>query len=460
MSKKLLKGISFISILLITTVPVAGADEKESATKFSGYTFIETGEVMKGQGKLESYDHRWMESACIGIFSSTRIDEHLMVLAGFEALLGYPFNVYAEQGPANVAFRKTINSFWVSRGEGLYTFGDTANTSLQIEAGYFPYKYNNEVRNLGEYLFRTYCYPPVMINQFDRTFTELLGFRIGNTLSGILHHDLIFYSETKLYPYNDFSLAYLADLKIPKVGTIPQFITLGGGINLYRLIPVRGDLTTPKKIALPYNLYQYDTVSTYYDSLTQSTVPVIDDKWYSYAGTKVMGRATIDFKGVLPEAVTYLLGPEDLKLYGEVAVLGWKNYPNVLPGGDLALNYGYEKRYQRTPFTVGFNIPTFKILDLLNTEIEYLNSPYYNSIVGPFFKMSPIPTSDVYEHERLKWSVYLKKTIGQRMIISAQVANDHIMPKSLSDDQSFCDYTDVTLRHGDWWWNLRVRFDF
>ena len=54
-------------------------------TQFSGYTFIEAGEVEKGQGEQNSYDHRWMEDAGIGIFSSTRIDEHLKVLAGFEA---------------------------------------------------------------------------------------------------------------------------------------------------------------------------------------------------------------------------------------------------------------------------------------------------------------------------------------------------------------------------------------
>ena len=173
-----------------------------------------------------------------------------------------------------------------------------------------------------------------------------------------------------------------------------------------------------------------------------------------------MGRVSLDFKGFLPSVVTDLLGPEDLKLYSEVAVLGWDNYPNVLPNGGQALTYGYTERYQRTPFTVGFNIPTFKILDLLNTEVEYLNSPYYNSIVGPFYLMSPIPTSGPFDHTHLKWSVYTKKTIGTRMSIVAQVANDHIMPKSLNDDVAWNDYTDVTLRHGDWWWNLRVRFDF
>ena len=251
MSKKLQCVSSFFFLFYITTALAADSLGQKFNTQFSGYTFIEAGEVEKGQGEQNSYDHRWMEDAGIGIFSSTRIDEHLKVLAGFEALLGYPFNPVNEPGANLVAGRKTINSFWVSRGEGIYTFGDPEKISLEIEAGYFPYKYNPEVRNLGEYLFRTYCYPAVMINQFDRTFTELLGIRVGNTVGGIFHHDLIFYSETKLYPYNDFSLAYLADLKIPKIGFIPQFINFGGGFNLYRLIPVRGDLTTPKTNPLP-----------------------------------------------------------------------------------------------------------------------------------------------------------------------------------------------------------------
>ncbi len=447
MSKKLLQGICFISVFLATTVSAADSEEKKFTTEFSGYTFIESGEVMKGKGFNDIYDHRWIGDACIGIFSSTRIDEHLKVLMGLEGLMGFPFNIYPQQGAGFVSFRQPMNSFWVSRGEGLYTFGDTANTSLQIEAGYFPYKYNAEVRNLGEYLFRTYCYPPTMINLFDRTFTELLGVRVGNTIAGGFHHDIILYSEAKQYPFNDFSLAYLADLKIPQFLFIPKFITLGGGINLYRFIPVRSDLTTPKD---PYdkNLIRRDTISSYFDSLTMSTVYVTKEQWMTFAGTKVIGRATLDFKGVLPQVITDLLGPEDLKLYGEVAVLGWKDYPVF-----------FEKRYQRTPFTIGFNIPAFKVLDLLNTEVEYLNSPYKNSTREPFYDMVPINTSPV-EHEHLKWSVYAKKTIGKRMSISGQIANDHLMPKSSYDNELIQDYADVTLRHGDWWWNIRARFDF
>ena len=243
-------------LLLLAAFPVLGDDgndEKRFDTRFSGYTYIEAGEVMKGIGfqNTQTYDHRWLSDACVGIFASTRISEHLKVLMGFEGQLAFPFNSYVEQSNAELVYtRSPMNSFWVSQGEGYFSFGDPARHSLQIEAGYFPYKYNHEVRNLGEYLFRTYCYPPVMVNLFDRTFTELMGARVGGTLWGIWHQDLILNSETKLYPFYDFSLSYLTDIKNPEFGFARSgFITLGGGVQLYRLIPVRGDMTTLTRIS-------------------------------------------------------------------------------------------------------------------------------------------------------------------------------------------------------------------
>lgn len=458
MRKDLIGIICFSSMVLATTLWAAGDDDRKFETKFSGYTFIEAGEVMKGIGYQDNviYDHRWLSDACVGIFASTRIDEHLKVLMGFEGKLASSFNAYNQEKVDFVPLRHPMNSFWVSQGEGFYTFGDPARISLEIEAGYFPYKYNPEVRNLGEYLFRTYCYPPIMLNQFDRTFTELMGVRIGNTLGGIFHHDLILHSETKQYPFYDGTLSYLADAKNPEVSFVkPGFITLGGGIQLYRLIPVRGDLTTRHDNG-DLNLISREKVYKSIDPVTHDTVWAINEKWMSFAGTKVMGRTTLDFKSLLPAAITNFLGKEDLKLYGEVAVLGWDN-DSIFASYPIT----YKNRFERTPFTVGFNLPTLKFLDILNAEIEYLNSPYMNSTLKPIFSLVPLQDINTsLGRTNLKWSVYAKKTIGTRMIISAQVANDHFIPKSGHDDPTIQDYHDVTLRHGDWWWNLRARFDF
>ena len=234
MRKDLMPGICFASMLLAAALSASGDDDRKFDTKFSGYTYIEAGEVVKGMGYQDNvvYDHRWLSDACVGIFASTRIDEHLKVLMGFEGQLTSSFNAYDHEKVDFVPLRYTMNSFWVSQGEGFYTFGDPKKISLEIEAGYFPYKYNPEVRNLGEYLFRTYCYPPIMLNLFDRTFTELMGVRVGNTIGGIFHHDLILNSETKQYPFYDASLSYLFDVKNPGFSfVLPNFITLGGGIQ-------------------------------------------------------------------------------------------------------------------------------------------------------------------------------------------------------------------------------------
>jgi hypothetical protein len=415
-----------------------GADTGDivSNTKFSGYTYIEAGEIMKGFGYQEMYDHRWLSDACVGIFATTPIDEHLKVYMGLEGQLTFSFNAYNDRQLQFVQLRYPIDHFWVSKGEGVYTFGDTMRNSLQIEAGYFWYKYNNDVRNLGEYLFRSYCYPTVVFNRFDRTFTELMGFRVGNTLGGIFHHDLILNSETKQYPFYDFSLSYLFNVSNPEFSFARKFITFGGGIQFYRLIPVRGDLT--------YKHDPYNNSNGYFDTLTKDSV------WIGFPGTKVMGRAAIDLKGLLPENVAGFFGQEDLKIYSEVAVLGWKNYDRY-----------YNDRSTRTPVTVGINLPACKFLDIFNTELEYWNSPYRNDYEKSLLDMVPIPTQDVTTpHETLKWSIYAKKTIGKRMVLSAQAANDHLIPQSAHPDPSIQDYHDVTLKHGDWWWNVRARFDF
>jgi len=426
-------------------------DERKFDTKFSGYTYIEAGEVVKGLGYQDNvlYDHRWLSDLCIGIFGTTYIDEHLRVLMGLEGQLTSSFNAYYQEKVDFVPLRHPMNSFWVSKGEGIYTFGDTTNTSLQIEAGYFPYKYNQEVRNLGEYLFRTYCYPPIMLNLFDRTFTELMGLRVGNTIGGFFHHDLIINSEIKQYPFYDFSFSYLFDICNPPFAFMRKFITFGGGIQFYRAIPVREDLTN-RHDNKDLNLISRDTVARRYNPATQDTQYVLDEKWMDFAGTKVMARATLDVKGFFPEEVANVFGKEDLKLYWELAVLGWQDYPKF-----------FEDRSQRTPFTVGFNIPTCKILDIFNFEIEYLKSPYMNSTYEPIFSLVPLQYTDTTtKHENLKWSIYIKKSIGKRMSLMAQVANDHLIPKSGHDDPTIQDYHDVTLRHGDWWWNFRARFDF
>jgi len=135
--------------------------------------------------------------------------------------------------------------------------------------------------------------------------------------------------------------------------------------------------------------------------------------------------------------------------------LGLKNYHD--PG--TANHDGYDSLLWRVPMMAGFNLPTFKVLDVLSFELEYQDSPYPNSITNVLYNMSPVPVA-VQSHAKFKWSLYAKKTIASHVSIIGQVANDHLMPYSQPLGNDFNDLTDVTFNPGDWWWTLKMRFDF
>jgi hypothetical protein len=73
--------------------------------------------------------------------------------------------------------------------------------------------------------------------------------------------------------------------------------------------------------------------------------------------------------------------------------------------------------------------------------------------------MTPLPSSPL-AHSFTKWCFYGRKSLGRHVDIIGQIANDHLMPKTMVMANQFADYTDVTIRNSDWWWTLKARFDF
>jgi hypothetical protein len=183
----------------------------------------------------------------------------------------------------------------------------------------------------------------------------------------------------------------------------------------------------------------------------------MNGKNYTFAGTKLMGRFSFDPKGFFPADNFFvgLLGKEDFKLYGEVAILGLKNYVDTI----TANNDGYDNILWRMPVMIGMNIPTFRILNVLGIELEYWDSPYANSITNVEYNMLPLPSSP-QAHSFTKWSIYGRKALGSHVNIIGQIANDHLMPKTMVMVNQFADFTDVNLGNSDWWWTLKMRFDF
>jgi hypothetical protein len=156
------------------------------------------------------------------------------------------------------------------------------------------------------------------------------------------------------------------------------------------------------------------------------------------------------------------LGEEDLKVYGELAILGLKDYPGY-----------YNNLSKRIPVMLGFNVPFFGLLnlflpgftklDLLKLELEYQGTDAPNGIYRTFYPQvyGPLPDSiPGVSRSKLKWSLYANKKIGSHLSIIGQVANDHLMPDNYNIHNQYQPLTDVTLRANDWWWVLKIRFDY
>jgi hypothetical protein len=78
---------------------------------------------------------------------------------------------------------------------------------------------------------------------------------------------------------------------------------------------------------------------------------------------------------------------------------------------------------------VAFNIPAFKLLDVLSLEMEWYRAPYHHDY-GKVVKDGSavprkVPNYDL-QKDNFKWSLYGSKTIQNHLKLSAQLASDHL----------------------------------
>jgi hypothetical protein len=177
-----------------------------------------------------------------------------------------------------------------------------------------------------------------------------------------------------------------------------------------------------------------------------------DTATYTFAGTKIMGRLSIDPKALFKSD---LFGKEDLKIYAEAAILGLKNYPACVNADSMTGAYEndiwfanvngdtfniatrYDDIMKRIPIMFGINFPTFKLLDVFSFEAEWYGSVYANDMTQYIRDGYPLPIcprnspwqSYGYEDstkDNWKWSIYAKKTLANHFFIVAQIASDHL----------------------------------
>jgi len=448
---------SAVCLLIIFS---AFGDQDNSKLTFGFWSRMTLGQVVsstKEPGYDIPFDNEWLETIDGGIKVNHRLTSSLTGRLNIGVVINLatvsPKEIKTFENSAKKVTPALLDASLEYCLKGLLFDNDIFN----VELGYFPFKYNQQSTNLGEYLFRSGTYPGWLISSFEHSIDKpkLAGvhasYSVGSKIS--LKQDLIMNSEVDVWPYRDIHLTYIAT---PSFG---KFFNISAGIQLARLITFDHRKTTLGTD----NIYKGDKVFDnrvgYINTSTGDTIR------YTFRGTKVMGRAMFDVKEFFGSGKK-IFGREDLKLYGEVALLGVKNYPGW-----------YERKKERAPMMVGFNFPAFKILDVLSIEVQRYKTPYINTQEYIWKASSAVPYIPLYyfmNYDRewddslavtdddIRWSIYASKQLGKHIRLSAQAACDHtpkIWYTPFPSVQS-TKYSDLVPKSDDWYFMMRMSIYF
>ena len=427
MNRSLIAGLLFAALTAFPAFTSPSDTTEETKITFFGCTHYSFGQMVSGTYIGQEATHVWLQRLVGDLTLKARPSERLTIYLGAEVDLN--FSIYETYQQMETLIRYvTIYPFHF---EGVVSILDNPSAKLDVGIGSFPFKYNGDSRDLGEYLFRSSCYPPNLITAFDFSEAWLMGLRVHNTLFNRITQDLLLTTETSYPPVHDYSLSYISS------GKIWSALELGAGVNFSHLFSVNMAKTTPNSAD-----------SRYIDSSMSTTNP--DTMYYTNRGIKLMGRIGFDPKAFFPSDI---FGKEDLRLYSEVAALGLKNYPGY-----------YNDLSQRIPVMVGFNVPFFKVLDVCAVEVEYYSNPYANSYARqlPSNTLAQIPLpipngGPTHNDDNLKWAIYAKKTFFRNCSLIFQAADDHMRTREavlIAADM------EEALHRGDWYYMCKVKFTF
>jgi len=418
------------------------------STHANGY--LQFGQVARGTGTAlvnGSYgvDDIWTESAHAGLSVEAAFRKHLTMAAGIEV------NTYFSW-PQEKDFFMTKSAYpEVTMGPtyGLYSSGETRLGDFEICAGYFDYKYNPDVRNLGEYMFRSGTYPAYIKTGFDYPMARLMGGRIGHSLfDKSFSHDIILSSETGFYPPMDWTLSYLFRYNVLN----RNFIEIGGGISMAHLLSVYNNTYDQAGVKSPTNPVDQGISGNGY--VTENG----DTAYYTFRGDKLMARFSIDPKFLFGNGKRHF-GESDLKVYVEALLIGAKSYPDSTLS---APQPSYSDWKEKTPVTFGINLPAFGIIDLLNLEFEWWGCKYYNDY-RDIYLVNSLPNApahvDGIDKSYWKWSLYAKESLFDRhCALVCQVARDHMRLPSARYEKA--NHREMLVQAGDWWWVTKLCFAF
>jgi hypothetical protein len=414
---------------------------------YTGYVAYQDGEIVKGMygNSWDILDHQWQNFFFGGFDIIATLNKRLQIDIGTEAELAQSvFDLsssteYAQDLDSyNMYYR-----FYANQMKGTYTFGDLDKPLLKATLGYFKYTYNHDVKSLGEYLFRATPYPGYIINSFASVYARLPGLCLEFTPISNLKIDGLFTAETQ-YPVGDMTPSLVASYGIGGSGNHP-LVEVGAGVSFSRLIAINSALTHPR---YPQDqVVLFDTTHTQVNGVDTEIVSS-DTSYPSFASTKVMARFSFDPKQLF--GAPRIFGDQDLKLYGEACILGTQNYPHF-----------YDTLWRRIPIMLGFNVPTFKLLDVLSAEVEWYNSKYSNNYKNVYFNTPKLPQPvGGYEppHYPWYWDIYFERTIVYGLKVMGDVGRTHYF--TTGNLQYYRDTREECPSLGDWQFTLRAQFSY
>ncbi|MDB5048281.1 MAG: hypothetical protein JWO30_1352 [Fibrobacteres bacterium] len=449
---------------------------------------LEKGVYKIGPGNVgEIWTNDWIDHFGAFITKEAVINDRLFLSGGLGGVFQYRKPEKVDPG----FYGSQRKGFFIGPTKAVaeYHFGDPQNPYLTVGSGMFMYKYNPDANDLGEYLYRSGAYPGytmtggyVLVNSAA---ANVQGLKTSLNL-GNFKADMLLTTETNLAPLYDWSLGAIVSYRIAD-----GLLDLGAGVNFKRLIPVNPSRTSKHTLENGYftkdgqdyttntNFYGhqvefYNNKHTAADSAKAAALQVLQDtvaavtaldrvdnkpdiNYYSSAGILAMGRASLDLKKVLGSEI---FGPQDLKLYSEIAILGIKDYPIF-----------YTKMTDRMPIMVGFNLPCFKLLDLFSVQVEHLSTPWLNNTSQIANDANPLPAfplasdsiasktewNDLATKDDYKWSVLIQKKFGNYITLSAQAANDHMrMVSSRYFYGPQFDHNEITVSNDHWYWMTQL----
>ncbi len=448
----------FALITAVVTGMVVGAgpcladdngDSSQIKLRPSGFASMYLGEIVNGGVNSATnmpMNGTWMNQMIAHLSVNASLGNRNSLGLGMEMQMYNDFPI-----ASLYTYRYQYFNQYFTEAEYTHAFGDAGNPYLSFTAGYFPFKYDPDAMNLGEYLFRTGTYPEYinLNDDIDFPLARLMGFHAAFHPLPNLTVDGLCYTNLVLYAIGDWNLAGIVTWD-PFKG-----IELGLGGSLNSFFSADTLLTTPHNPETAYHI-------TYNEATGQA-----DTSFYTYKGAKMMARASIDLKQFIGENG---LGKEDLKLFGEAAILGLKNYPENLNGG-----INYDTLANRIPVTMGLNLPVFKLLDILSLQAEWFGSPYANDIgamteselplPGPYTysgvgmpdSLAGRPTSAASSH--WKWSIYGSRHFAQNYTVTFQVASDHLRPVPAPYEDN-ADYNEICHNINQWYYMLKLTAGF